>query len=223
MSRQILLIEDEREIAELVTMHLANAGDSVTHAEDGVGGLAMAMQRSWDLILLDLNLPRLDGSDICQQVRLSSPKTPIIMMSARTSEAERIAGLEAGADDYITKPFSCGELVARVNALLRRIDALKTPQESAVISVGDIIINPGTHSVLVSGKPVSLTVREFELLSHFASLPGKVFKRTELLESVWGHRHDGYLHTVNTHINRLRAKIEPDPTTPRYITGLIQG
>lgn len=218
MSRHILLIEDELEIAELVTLHLSEAGYTVMHVDDGVRGLTLAVQQHWDLILLDLNLPRLDGLDICSQVRQSSPITPIIMMTARISESERVGGLEAGADDYISKPFSVSELVARVNALLRRVETLQHSDAPSVITVGDIVINPGTHSVHVKGKQVALTAREFDLLKHFASVPGQVFKRSELLESVWGHRHEGYLHTVNTHINRLRAKIEPDPGTPQYIT-----
>ena len=218
MSRRILLVEDEHAIAELLSLHLGDAGAEVTHIDDGVQGLALALQEKWDLILLDLTLPRLDGLDICQQVRQGNPSTPIIVITARSSEAERVLGLESGADDYISKPFGISELMARVNALLRRVEALSQLPEPEVISVGDIIINPGTHSVLVSGKPVNLTAREFDLLKHFALCPGQVFKRSELLSSVWGHSHEGYLHTVNSHINRLRAKIEPDPGEPRYIT-----
>jgi len=218
MSRKILLIEDEHAIAELLSLHLSDAGAEVTHVDDGVRGLTLALQEPWDLILLDLNLPRLDGLDICQQVRECNPGIPIILITARTSEAARIQGLETGADDYVSKPFSVCELMARINALLRRVETLRQLPDSDVITVNDIVINPATHSVHVDGKAVALTAREFDLLRHFAQTPGQVFKRSELLAMVWGHSHDGYLHTVNTHINRLRAKIEPDPREPRYIT-----
>lgn len=218
MNRKILLIEDEQAIAELLSLHLADSGAQVTHVDDGVRGLGLAMQQAWDLILLDLTLPRLDGLEICEQIRASSPAIPIILITARTSEADRIIGLDMGADDYVSKPFSVSELLARINALMRRVEATRQIPETQVIAVNDIVINPATHTVHVGGKPVSLTAREFDLLKHFAKTPGQVFKRSELLASVWGHSHDGYLHTVNTHINRLRIKIEPDPREPRYIT-----
>jgi DNA-binding response OmpR family regulator len=218
MTRKILLIEDELDIAELLSLHLADIGAEVTHADEGVRGLSLALQNCWDLILLDLTLPRCDGLDICQQIRQSNPVTPIIMVTARTSEADRIRGLEIGADDYVTKPFSVLELMARIKAMFRRVEAIRQSPEPGVISVSDIVLNPDTHVVHIDGKPVSLTVKEFDLLKHFAQAPGRVFKRSELLEKVWGHSHAGYLHTVNTHINRLRSKIEPDPGSPRYIT-----
>lgn len=218
MTRKILLIEDEHAIAELLSLHLRDTGAEVTHVDDGVRGLTLALQEAWDLVLLDLTLPRLDGLDICQQIRECNPGTPIILITARTSETERIQGLDAGADDYVSKPFSVSELMARINALLRRVENLRQLPETDVITVKDIVINPSTHTVHVAGKVVALTAREFDLLKHFAQTPGQVFKRSELLATVWGHSHDGYLHTVNTHINRLRAKIEPDPSEPRYIT-----
>jgi DNA-binding response OmpR family regulator len=218
MNRRILLIEDEQTIADLITLHLQDASVDVTCVDDGVQGLTVALREPWDLVLLDLNLPRLDGLDICQQIRHCNPETPIILITARSSEADRIKGLELGADDYVTKPFSVRELIARINALLRRVNTMKSGTESDVIVAGDIVMNMSTHSVLVNGNMVMLTAREFELLKHFAKTPGQVFKRSELLESVWGHKHEGYLHTVNTHINRLRAKIEPDPGQPSYIT-----
>lgn len=218
MSRKILLIEDEQAIADLITLHLRDLAANVTCVNDGVHGLSEALRDNWDLVLLDLNLPRLDGLAICEQLRQCNPSTPIILITARSSEAERIRGLELGADDYVTKPFSVSELMARINALLRRIDTMKCARESDTIVAGDIVINMSTHRVHVNGVSVILTAREFELLKHFAKTPGQVFKRSELLESVWGLDHEGYLHTVNTHINRLRAKIEPDPAQPSYIT-----
>ena len=218
MPREILLIEDERPIAELVTLHLGEAGMRVTHEEDGVRGLTRALQGDWDMILLDLSLPRCDGLAICQQIRECNPVTPIIVVSARGEESDRVLGLETGADDYVSKPFSVSELVARVNALFRRVETLRGAPPTDTISAGDIVLEPATHSARVAGTAVALTAREFELLAHFARSPGHVFKRSELLAAVWGHTHEGYLHTVNTHINRLRAKIEPEPGKPRYIT-----
>jgi DNA-binding response OmpR family regulator len=218
MDRKILLIEDEQAISDLISLHLHDEGAQVTCVNDGVTGLTRALQDKWDLVLLDLNLPRLDGLDICQQLRQCNPGTPIILISARSSEAERVKGLELGADDYVTKPFSISELMARINALLRRMETITRGSESDIIAAGDIVMNMSTHAVHVNGKSVSLTAREFDLLKHFAETPGQVFKRSQLLESVWGHTHEGYLHTVNTHINRLRAKIEPDPSHPQYIT-----
>lgn len=216
--KKILLIEDEQEIADLLSLHLSEPEFSLSHTTDGIRGLTLALQENWDLILLDLTLPRCDGLDICQQVRECNPSTPIILVSARSAESDRVRGLELGADDYITKPFGIGELIARVNAIFRRCQIMQDTHSSDVISVGDIVLNPATHSVSVAGKPVNLTAREFALLLHFAGAPGVVFKRRELLDKVWGYSHAGYLHTVNSHINRLRSKIEPDPANPRYIS-----
>ena len=165
MTRKILLIEDELDIAELLSLHLADIGAEVTHADEGVRGLTLALQNRWDLILLDLTLPRCDGLDICQQIRQSNPVTPIIMVTARTSEADRIRGLEIGADDYVTKPFSVSELMARIKAMFRRVEAIRQSPEPGVISVSDIVLNPDTHVVHIDGKPVSLTVKEFDLLN----------------------------------------------------------
>lgn len=225
MSREILLVEDEEDIASILKFHLEEPETHVTVASNGIDGLTLALQPHWDLIILDLGLPKIDGMDICRQVRSINPKVPIILVTARSSEMERVAGLECGADDYITKPFSISEVMARVKAIFRRIDintqasvnAPVTAPLSAPLSARDITINPATHAASVNGKPINLTAREFELLLHFVKSPGQVFKRSELLEHVWGYGHTGYLHTVNSHINRLRAKIEPDPAQPRYI------
>ncbi len=216
-NKSILLVEDEQEIADIVTLHLSDLGFDVTHTTDGVQGLTLALQKSWDLILLDLTLPRLDGLDICKQVRESHPTTPIILVSARSGEEERVLGLDVGADDYITKPFSIDELIARVKAVLRRVDAMQGVVPTDVVSVNGIVLDPVRHTASVAGQSVNLTAREFELLLHFARYPGQVFKRSEILEKVWGTCHDGYLHTVNSHINRLRSKIEKDPAKPVYI------
>ncbi len=215
--KSILLVEDEQEIADIVMLHLGDLNYSITHTADGIKGLTLALQGSWDLILLDLTLPRIDGLDICKQVRESNPATPIILISARSEESERVLGLDVGADDYITKPFSIDELIARVKAVLRRVDALQGLVATDVVSVNGIVLDPLRHTVSITGRAVNLTAREFELLLHFAKSPGQVFNRTELLEKVWGTRHDGYLHTVNSHINRLRSKIESNPAKPEYI------
>jgi len=217
MSRRVLIVEDEQEIADIIAFHLSDAGFTSTHAVDGIRGLTLALSQQWDLILLDLNLPRIDGLDICRQVRQCNPDTPIILVTARISEQERIKGLDCGADDYITKPFSVLELIARIRAIFRRIETSSHSEESETIIAGDIILNKRTHEVAVSGQTLTLTPKEFDLLAMFALSPGKVFKRQELLEKVWGYNHNGYMHTVNSHINRLRAKLELDPGDPIYI------
>jgi two-component system OmpR family response regulator len=217
LSKSILLIEDEQEIADIMMLHLSDLGYLVTHASDGIDGLALALKGQWDLILLDLTLPGIDGIDICRQVRKSNPALPIILVSARSAEDERIHGLDEGADDYITKPFGVDELIARVRAVLRRVEAMQFVVSTDVVCVNGVVLDPIRRTVSITGKSVRLTVREFELLLYFAKAPGQVFNRSELLEKVWGYGHQGYLHTVNTHINRLRNKIEPDPAHPVYI------
>ena len=217
MSKRILLVEDEQEIADIVKLHLEDLNLEVTHAADGIRGLTLALKDHWDLIMLDLTLPQVDGLTICQQVREFNPATPIILVTARTSETERVSGLDSGADDYITKPFSITELIARVKAIFRRVDALRETPNTGLITVNDIVMNPEARTVSVNGEQISLTSREFDLLRFFALAPERVFKRKELLEEVWGYHNTGYLHTVNTHINRLRAKIEKDPSNPKYI------
>ena len=217
-SKRVLLVEDDADIAEIVALHLRDEGYAVVHATDGPAGLKLLEQHAWDALVLDLMLPGLDGLEICRRARSMEPYTPIIITSARGSETHRVLGLEIGADDYLAKPFSVLELVARVRALLRRIDALaRAPAEAGVVRVGDIVISALEREVKLAGALVELTPREFDLLLFFANNPGKVFSRSELLDRVWGHRHSGYEHTVNTHINRIRAKIEVDPANPRRI------
>lgn len=171
------------------------------------------------MLILDIMLPDSDGLTICEQVRKNDQQTPILMLTARSSEYDRVLGLDTGADDYLTKPFSFMELSARVKALFRRSGAQvdnteKQPQE---IELGDLHIDLRSRRVTVSGRQVELTAREFDLLTHFALNPGQVFTRSQLLKDVWGYHHDGYEHTVNTHINRLRNKIEQQPDNPDYI------
>lgn len=186
---------------------------------DGVSGLAKAESSKYDLIILDLMLPGLDGMEICRRIRSKSVYTPVLMLTAKSTELDRILGLEIGADDYVTKPFSVKELMARVKAIFRRIEEIKSGNEpeQEIIYAGALVIDPLKRTVSSKGKSIELTAREFDLLSHFANNPGRVFSRSELLHTVWGYGHEGYEHTVNSHMNRLRAKIEDDPSKPEYI------
>ena len=219
-NKRVLIVEDDLHIAELLRMHLRDEGYVVEHAADGHAGLRELERSHWDALVLDLMLPGIDGLEICRRARAMARYTPIIIIiSARSSEVHRILGLELGADDYLAKPFSVLELLARVKALLRRTDALarNARMDSGSLSIGDLDIEPLAREVRVDGKLIELTPREFDLLYFFARSPGKVFSRLDLLNHVWGYQHDGYEHTVNTHINRLRIKIEIDPAQPRRI------
>ncbi len=220
MNQQILLIEDERDIAHLIKLHLEDLGCNVYLSFDGAEGLELAQSGAWNLIVLDLGLPGIDGLEICRRLRGSSHYVPILMLTAKSAEVDRVLGLETVADDYLTKPFSILELVARVKALLRRVDALQqddTQSNERLIRREDLLIEIDQRRVTINGQKIHLTMREFDLLVYFARNPGKVYTRTQLLDRVWGYSHDGYEHTVNSHINRLRAKIEPDPDAPRFI------
>lgn len=216
---RILIVEDDAHIAELMRLHLVDEGYEVRVAADGQAGLHELERGRWDALVLDLMLPQVDGLEICRRARTMARYTPIIITSARSSEVHRILGLELGADDYLAKPFSVMELVARVRALLRRSEALarNAKLEAGVLSLGGLSIDPIAREARVDGQSVELTPREFDLLYFFARQPGKVFSRLDLLNQVWGYRHDGYEHTVNTHINRLRIKIERNPADPKRI------
>jgi len=220
MSRKILVIEDDRDIAHLVELHLRDLGCEVHMAHDGSAGLEQALSKTYDLIILDLMLPGRDGLDVCRKLRAQPNYTPIMMLTAKSSELDRVLGLEVGADDYLTKPFSIRELVARVKALFRRVESLASPGSagaSKTIRAGDLAIDVEKRKVTLNGQLAELTAKEFDLLLRFAQNPGRVYTRTQLLDLVWGYAHDGYEHTVNSHINRLRAKIEKDPARPGYI------
>lgn len=219
MARRILVVEDNLDLADLLVMHLHEAGYAVQKAGDGRAALTRFEEAPYDLVILDLMLPDLDGLDICRRLRARPDYLPILMLTAKSTEFDRVLGLEVGADDYLTKPFSIRELLARVKALFRRVDALaEAPaQPQKVMQFNDLIIDPARRRVLVDGREVRLTSREFDLLAHFATHPGLVYSRAQLLDQVWGYGHDGYEHTVNSHINRLRAKIERTPTAPRFI------
>ena len=217
---RLLLVEDDQDIAALVTLHLGDLPAEVVHHANGTDALHAATASDWELIILDLRLPGISGLDICKKLRQQGDHTPILMLTAKTTELDRVLGLELGADDYLTKPFSPMELTARVRAILRR--ACITRQQTTdrgidTLNCGNLTISIKTHQVSEGNRTIELTSKEFDLLVHFARHPDQVFKRSELLDQVWGYGHDGYEHTVNSHINRLRAKIEKDPTTPSHI------
>lgn len=215
-ARRILVVEDNDPLATLIARRLGELNFDVKIASDGARALLEARTGSFSLIILDLTLPRIDGLTVCRHIRRLDSYPPIIMLTSRAAEADRIAGLESGADDYLTKPFSFSELCARVSAMFRRIDGIARARSdhAGLIARGGLVIDASRHRVTVRGRRIELTVKEFELLSHLARHPGRVFSRSELLQRVWGGGFDGYDHTVNTHINRLRQKIECDPHNP---------
>ena len=220
MGKSILIIEDNRELAQLLELHLRDLSFNIDIAFDGVSGVAKAEADQYDLIILDLMLPGLDGLEICKRLRSKSSYVPILMLTSKSSEMDRVIGLELGADDYVTKPFSIMELMARVKAIIRRVDSMKHQETEGVpdnIRAGEMVIDIEKRSVTLNGNPVDVTMKEFDLLLHFAQHPGRVYTRSQLLDLVWGYSHEGYEHTVNSHINRLRSKIEENPAQPRYI------
>ncbi len=221
MRRKVLIVEDEPDIARLVQTHLRDIGCDAEIAPDGATALRLFERGGCQLVVLDLMLPDTDGLTLCRRMRETGGYVPILMLTAKSTELDRVLGLEVGADDYLTKPFSVPELLARIKALFRRVDALSRPAgeegDEETIRHGALWIDPARRHVEVDDRTVELTAREFDLLLFFARHPGRVFSRTQLLDRVWGYNHDGYEHTVNSHINRLRAKIETDPSDPRYV------
>jgi DNA-binding response OmpR family regulator len=218
----ILVAEDQTDIRDLLVMNLQSAGYSVRAVGDGVAALASQNESASDLLILDLMMPGLDGLEVCKALRARGRSAPILMLTAKSTELDRVLGLELGADDYLTKPFSLAELLARVKALLRRADLLRAANADAknqgqAIRNGDLELLPAKRQVRYRGTAIDFTALEFDLLLHFASHPGHVFSRSQLLNAVWGYTHDGYEHTVTTHINRLRAKLETDPMRPELI------
>lgn len=218
--QHILVIEDDRDIARLVELHLHDQGYNVHIAHDGVSGLKQALSHPYDLIVLDLMLSGMEGLEVCRNVRTKPNYTPILMLTAKSTELDRVLGLEVGADDYLTKPFSIREFLARVKALFRRMEALGAqlaPDKQTMIRTGDLMIDTEKRKVTLCDNAIDLTGKEFDLLLQFARHPGRVYTRSQLLDLVWGYAHAGYEHTVNSHINRLRSKIERDTSRPRYI------
>lgn len=217
--KRILVIEDDLDIGDMLGINLRDEGYAVEIATHGTDGLNQLKAQFYDLLVLDLMLPGIGGLEICREVRRMPHYLPIIIISAKSAETQRILGLELGADDYLSKPFSLHELIARIRALLRRVAALdrSVQDKMGIIACGDLAINPIGREVTLANQPIALTMKEFDLLLFFARNPGKAFTRLELLDQVWGYTHDGYEHTVNSHINRLRAKIERDTTQPNFI------
>ncbi|MCU7878703.1 MAG: response regulator transcription factor [Candidatus Thiodiazotropha sp. (ex Lucinoma borealis)] len=221
MRRKVLIVEDEPDIAHLVQTHLTDIGCEADIAGNGAAAMSLFKKGGYHLVILDLMLPDTDGLTLCRTMRTSPDYVAILMLTAKSTELDRVVGLEMGADDYLTKPFSVPELLARVKALFRRMEALSDNSSDRVkqetIEWGGLLVDVEKRSVKIDGSPVDLTAREFDLLLFFARHPGRVFSRIQLLDKVWGYNHDGYEHTVNSHINRLRAKIEADPAAPRYV------
>lgn len=217
--KKVLIIEDDRELINLIEIHLRDIDCEVLKAFNGKEGLDLALSEKLDLVVLDISMPVMDGFEVCRQIR-AKQSTPVIMLTAKTEEIDRVLGLEIGADDYISKPFSVREFIARVKAVFRRTDmdrkAINT-EAMAELKFEDLTINLEKRKVTQKNKRIDLSPKEFELLALMASSPGKSFSRTQLLGLIWGYDFEGYEHTVNSHINRLRAKIEPEMAKPIYI------
>ncbi|WP_299799521.1 response regulator transcription factor [uncultured Maribacter sp.] len=215
--KRILIIEDDPEIIKLLELHLSDVSYETTMAMEGNEGLRLALENDYELILLDLTLPGLDGIEICRELR-ATKNTPVIMLTAKSEEIDRVLGLEIGADDYMTKPFSIRELLARIKAVLRRSNKIEEKQEdTSIILAEGLKIDIDKRKVVQGDYKIELSPKEFELLVLMASNPGRNYTRTELLNIIWGYNFEGYEHTVNSHINRLRAKIESDMANPNYI------
>jgi len=218
MSKTILVVDDDPTIRDVLERYLRREGFTVLTAADGQTALQKAGGEKPDLVVLDLMLPHVDGWEICRQLRAEST-VPILMLTARGEEYERILGLGLGADDYVTKPFSPGEVVARIQAIFRRIEMARSPAplSAETIHIGEIVIDPSVRQVTVKGQPVTLTAKEFDLLHYLASHPHQVFSREQLLDQVWGYTYAGETSTVTVHVRHLREKIEADPANPRLI------
>jgi len=225
MAAHILVAEDQVDIRDLIVLNLRQAGYAVTAVADGRAALDHELAQASELLVLDLMMPALDGLEVCKALRARGRATPILMLTAKSTELDRVLGLELGADDYLTKPFSMPELLARVKALLRRAELLRAaaaaPAATQSVKNGELEVLPVRREVRIHGRgeaaALEFTALEFDLLLHFAQHPGRVFSRAQLLDAVWGYSHEGYEHTVTTHINRLRAKLEQDPMKPRFI------
>ena len=214
----ILLVEDDRDLAALLRLHLTDAGYAVEVVGDGALALQKALATSYGLIVLDLMLPGLSGLDVCRQLRAASRTVPVLMLTAQGDVTARVKGLDMGADDYVAKPFSIPEVLARVKALLRRVEMDRPAEDpDETLGFGPLAVRPHDRRVTLRGEAVELTQKELDLLVLLARHPGRAFSRQELLDQVWGYQYAGYAHTVNTHINRLRGKIEPEPSEPRYV------
>lgn len=216
----ILIVEDDPDLAKLLQIHLSDLGYQIEIAGDGRLGLQRALEGDFSLIILDIMIPFIDGFEVCKRIRAENRSLPILMLTSKAEELDKVLGLELGADDYMTKPFSVRELLARVKAIFRRIEVVKTEKQGddlKLLEYGDLVVNLEKRKVLLREQMLELTAKEFDLLVLFAENPGRAYSRQELLDLVWGYQYSGYSHTVNSHINRLRNKIEIDPAAPRYI------
>jgi DNA-binding response OmpR family regulator len=218
--KKILLIEDDEAIAKLVQASLATESFEVDWVSDGTKGYEMVDSNVYSLLILDLGLPGMSGTEICSKVRRANENIPIIILTSRSEEIDKVLGLELGADDYMTKPFSVRELVARINSLLRRAEFVSASREKTLpneISFRGLELNLDQRLITIEGKAIPLTAVEFDLLAYLAQRPGKVFDREHLLKNVWGYQSSSAGYVVNSHMSRLRAKIEKDPENPIYI------
>lgn len=218
--KKVLIVEDDPNIMELLEIHLSDLGCQLYKADTGISGLEEAEKGDKDLIILDVMLPGMAGTEVLRNLRMKQINTPVMMLTAKSEEIDKVLGLELGADDYLTKPFSIREFIARVKAIFRRSDFSASTNKSGsndALHFGELSIDAEKHKVTLSGKRVDLSPKEFELLHLLATHPGKSYNRSQLLNLVWGYDFDGFEHTVNSHINRLRAKIEPDVSKPVYI------
>lgn len=217
---KVLVIEDDPKIVDLLEIHLKDLSCDLLKSNTGEEGLALVKSNPVDLVILDIMLPGMDGIEVCRRIRSEQIKVPVMMLTAKSEEIDKVLGLEIGADDYLTKPFSIREFIARVKAIFRRTQMIQdslTGNGKNLIEIGELHIDVEMRKVTVSGEKVELSPKEFELLVLLASNPGKSYNRARLLNLVWGYDFEGYEHTVNSHINRLRAKIEPDMANPIYI------
>ncbi|HET7902833.1 MAG TPA: response regulator transcription factor [Candidatus Nanopelagicales bacterium] len=212
---RVLVVDDDLTVAEVVLAYLRREGIEATHAGDGLLALDLARQSPPDLVVLDLMLPGIDGLEVCRRLRADHPDLPVVMLTARGEEEDRIAGLEVGADDYVVKPFSPRELALRVQSVLRRSE-VRSPSTPAVLVDDDLVVDTGSRLARLRDEPLALTTREFDLLAHLMSMPGRALRRDEILRDVWGWDF-GDLSTVTVHVRRLREKVEVDPAAPRRI------
>ncbi len=219
--KKVLVVEDDHDIVDLLEIHLKDLNCELDKAYDGHVGMQKALEETYDLIILDIMLPGPDGMEILRRLRAKEIRTPVLMLTAKAEEIDKVLGLEMGADDYLTKPFSIREFIARVKAIFRRMEMIEAnltqSQKSSLLKFGELSIDLDKRKVTINDSRVELSPKEFELLSLLASHPGKSYDRSRILNLVWGYDFEGYEHTVNSHINRLRGKIEPDIQNPTYI------
>lgn len=218
--KKVLLVEDDLHITELVSIHLKDMECEVSAETTGTAGATRALNESFDLIILDIMLPGVDGIEILRQLRAEKISTPVLMLTAKSEEIDKVLGLETGADDYMTKPFSVREFIARVKAIFRRTKFNESEEEGSageILTFDNLTINLQKRKVSLDNEKVELTPKEFDMLLLMARKPGRIFSRNDLLNQVWGYNYEGYEHTVNSHINRLRNKIEKDPNEPIFI------